>query len=250
GPNPARDAALATLQAANVDVIALQELNPAVAAAVHARLSDRFPYQLLDPQHGVTGMGGISRYPLHTTGQQIPGAWLGSPQVVCLDYHGTPVTLVNVHCVSVEFDGWNARAKVEWSIGERERQATALAEFAAAQPGPLIALGGFNTAEQSTAYQCITRRLHDAWRAAGHGLGHTFPGADSPGSARPVIAGVKAPLWLIRIDYIFYSSHWRPLAAWLGPGTGSSDHRPVVAHLALTEQARQQAGGALDAASA
>lgn len=237
GHNLDSEAPIAAMCGADVDVIALQELNPAVATAVRTKLMDRFPYQVLDPQHGVTGLGVMSRYPLWAISQQFPGAWLGSPQVVRLDYHGTPVTLVNVHCASVEFDGWKSRAKVEWSVQERERQATMLANFAATQPGPLIALGDFNTTEQSTAYKLITKILHDAWRAAGFGLGHTFPGGASPSNARPLIAGIAVPMWLIRIDYIFYSSHWQPLAAWLGRGSGSSDHRPVVAQLALPEKA-------------
>jgi endonuclease/exonuclease/phosphatase (EEP) superfamily protein YafD len=37
----------------------------------------------------------------------------------------------------------------------------------------------------------------------------------------------------VRIDYVFYSSHWRAAAARLGPWDGGSDHRPVVAELAL-----------------
>src|SRR4029453_9634827 len=102
--------------------------------------------------------------------------------------------------------------------------ATALGDFVATQSNPLIALGDFNTSEQSTAYKIMTKRLHDAWRVVGYGLGHTFPGGSSPGSARPVIAGVAVPMWLIRIDYIFCSSHWRPLAAWLGQVDGNSDH--------------------------
>ncbi|MCP4105920.1 MAG: hypothetical protein GY749_10350 [Desulfobacteraceae bacterium] len=72
-----------------------------------------------------------------------------------------------------------------------------------------------------------------SWHNAGTGFGHTFPGAASDGSARPVIVGIPAPKWLVRIDYIFHSEHWQTIAARTGPWDGCSDHRPVMATLAL-----------------
>jgi endonuclease/exonuclease/phosphatase (EEP) superfamily protein YafD len=38
---------------------------------------------------------------------------------------------------------------------------------------------------------------------------------------------------MARIDYIFYSPDLQATAAWLGPWDGRSDHRPVIARLAL-----------------
>ncbi|MBA3533901.1 MAG: endonuclease/exonuclease/phosphatase, partial [Ardenticatenales bacterium] len=73
----------------------------------------------------------------------------------------------------------------------------------------------------------------DGWQEGGWGLGHTFPGADSPGSSRPKVAGLSVPKWLVRIDYIFHSSHWQTLSAEIGPWDQVSDHRPVMATLRL-----------------
>jgi endonuclease/exonuclease/phosphatase (EEP) superfamily protein YafD len=40
-------------------------------------------------------------------------------------------------------------------------------------------------------------------------------------------------MWLVRIDYIFHSPHWITLDARLAKFDGVSDHRGVVAVLAL-----------------
>lgn len=97
----------------------------------------------------------------------------------------------------------------------------------------MIITTDFNVGDQNTPYGIVTRELGDAWRAAGWGLGHTFPGALSPGSSRPVIHGIAVPKWLLRIDYVFYSRDWHVCWARIGPWDAVSDHRPVLAHLVL-----------------
>ncbi len=210
--------------------VLLQELTPSVAAAIRRELAGEFPYQIVDPGVGAEGLGVIARYPLRPTGQRLPGTWVGTPQVLELDVSGTTVTLVNFHASSTVLAG---PALLEGQVRERERQAQTIVAFVAAHPGPLIAAGDLNATDQSTAYAWITRVLRDAWREAGWGLGHTFPGAASPGSSRPTLAGILVPMWLVRIDYVFHSPHWQAVWARLGPWDGRSDHRPVVAQLIL-----------------
>jgi len=62
GGNERTDRVLAAIRAAQPDIIALQELNPSIAAALERDLKNDYPYQFLDPQWGVTGMGIISRF--------------------------------------------------------------------------------------------------------------------------------------------------------------------------------------------
>ena len=126
--------------------------------------------------------------------------------------------------------------KITALAGERERQAQALADFAATHPEPLIALGDFNATPASVAHTTMSRVLADSWIEAGWGPGHTFPGAASPGSSRPRIAGILVPQWLLRIDYVFHSHQWQTLGAWIGPWDAVSDHRSVVVRLAITVQ--------------
>jgi endonuclease/exonuclease/phosphatase (EEP) superfamily protein YafD len=215
---------LAALRASNADVIALQELNPAVAAALQTELRAEYPYQVLDPREGWSGGGVISRYPLQPTGETLGAAWLGTPQILALDVEGLSVTLVRFHAHS----GLGR-------VAQREAAARAIAEYAAAHPGPLIVAGDLNATGLSTAHALITRALGDAWETAGWGLGHTFPGAASPGSSRPRVLGLLVPKWLIRIDYVFYSDALVPLSARIGPWDGVSDHRPVLVEFGFVE---------------
>jgi endonuclease/exonuclease/phosphatase family metal-dependent hydrolase len=115
----------------------------------------------------------------------------------------------------------------------RERQAQGLSALSTTTPTPVLALGDLNAGDLSRAHAIITDQLTDAWRAAGWGFGHTYPGATLDGNPRPRFYGIPVPRWLIRIDYVFCSPEWQILYAGLGPWDGHADHRPVVATLAL-----------------
>jgi endonuclease/exonuclease/phosphatase (EEP) superfamily protein YafD len=174
-------------------------------------------------------MGVISRYPLRPSDAQPLEGWHRPVQALELDLHGTPMLLMNIHAASPVFPG------MELSVREREREASTIADFASAHPQPLIVLGDFNAGDLSTAYGIVTGTLVDTWREIGWGLGHTFPGADSPDACWSTMLGIPVPMWLVRIDYIFHSRQWRAVSAEIGPWDGSSDHRPVVAQLVLDE---------------
>jgi endonuclease/exonuclease/phosphatase (EEP) superfamily protein YafD len=233
---------LAAIQAADADVVALQEINAATAQVIRRNLAHVYPYQVIATAEDTSGMGVISRYPLHATGNTLSGSWIGPPQILTLEVAGHMVTLLNVHARSTSL-GYGGTLRIhpqhiEASIREREQQIQMLAAFAAARQEPLIMVGDFNTGDQSRAYASLAAVLKDAWREAGHGFGHTFPGAATPGSSRPIIAGMRIPRWLIRIDYIFYSEHWRAASASPGPWDGTSDHRPVMARLQFLPDAQ------------
>lgn len=100
-------------------------------------------------------------------------------------------------------------------------------ELAAALSDPTIVVGDCNMSDLSTAYRQMRTTFNDAHRAAGWGLGHT--------RYRPTFYGLLPPrrgFRMLRLDYIFYSPHFAALEAHVGPH-GNSDHRPMVARLAL-----------------
>ena len=86
--------------------------------------------------------------------------------------------------------------------------------------GPLVVLGDFNLTDQQSLYPALTRRLRDAHRDSGWGLGFTFTRFPSIG----------LPMW--RIDYVFHSTHLVAVRTTVG-NYGGSDHRPVIADLAF-----------------
>ena len=230
GFNAHPEAIVAAIRTSTADVVTLQELNPPAAEVIQRDLAREYPYQALDPQFSVTGMGVISRYPLKPFSDTLPGEWVGTPQVLMLNWNGIEITLLHPHPFATNLSSIRT---MEWTIRERERQARAMVDFVQTHPGPLVAPIDLNAGDQSVAYSIVTGVLVDSWREAGWGLGHTFPGSDSPGSSRPRLAGVPVPMWLARIDHIFHSRHWQAASAWLGPWDGVSDHRPAVARLML-----------------
>ena len=218
----------------NVDVVFLQEVNPALAKVIEQELIDLYPYQYLDPQDDVTGMGVISKLPIRPTGETLPLNWVGTPQILSLEWNGQDVTLINFHMWAI---GLAPPKIIALNYRAREAQALYLADFAriASYEGPVIAAGDANVTHLSDAYKMITDVLSDSWWKAGFGFGHTAPGSDMSGRSRPHIYGVPVPRWLARIDYIFHSSHWETIEADLAHFDGVSDHRGVVVRLALQQ---------------
>jgi endonuclease/exonuclease/phosphatase (EEP) superfamily protein YafD len=90
--------AVASIRASGADVIALQELNPAVAAAIERELINEYPYQFLSPADGVVGMGVITKVPASLQEHRLAhAAWVGGPQLVSLEHDGERVLVLNVH---------------------------------------------------------------------------------------------------------------------------------------------------------
>jgi endonuclease/exonuclease/phosphatase (EEP) superfamily protein YafD len=240
---------ITSIRTSTADVVAIQELTPLAADAIERELKAAYPYQVLDRQNGISGMGTISRYPLYDAGETVPGEWSNAPQILVLDWNGTPVTVMNLHAISPNF----LPSKMAETIRERERQAQTIATIAKRNSTPFVALGDFNAGDQSTAYGIVTQELTDSWREAGWGLGHTFPGIivdslpraihdglsvagwETPTPANPN-TGITVPLWLVRLDYIFHSHHWQAANVQIGQWDGMSDHRPVIAKLFLMQR--------------
>jgi endonuclease/exonuclease/phosphatase (EEP) superfamily protein YafD len=230
-PNPYPERIVAAIRDSGADVVGLQELSLEGAEAIERELATMYPYQLLDPQPTVRGMGIISRYPLRAL--PVPdGWWVGLPQVAVVDFEGTEVTLLNFHAIPPTASlGRPRNTGLTHVVREREAQARSILALATARPGPFIALGDLNATPRNAVHRILTADLVDAWEQAGRGFGHTWPGA--PGDDQVVFAGIPAPAWLVRIDYVFHSRHWATAAARTGLSNNGSDHRPVIAALVL-----------------
>jgi endonuclease/exonuclease/phosphatase (EEP) superfamily protein YafD len=139
-----------------------------------------------------------------------------------LEVQGCPVTLYVVHfrtAIHPEtlFHHRGPLASyLERTVAVRQVQARTVARYAAAQPGPVLIAGDFNSPPGSRCLRRLGPRFTDSFARGGWGLGYTYP----------------AHLPLLRIDYIFASPEFavRHSAAL---ATGASDHRAVVADLIL-----------------
>ncbi len=223
GPNRSQPAQLVSaIRAAGADVVAVQELFPAARNALQDGLADRYPYTILPPAPGSTGL--LSRRPISQLEWFRPAGFGRTALRATLDVDGTGWTVFVVHPLPPHLSRCGTcRLRFRVDDGERERQVEDIAGRAAAVTGPVLIVGDFNMSEQSHAYDTISSRFGDAFREAGWGLGLTFPNGLQVGR-------LWVPMPFVRIDYIFHSAGLRATGSYVGC-RGSSDHCYVVARL-------------------
>lgn len=215
GTDPAR--VVDVLAALDADVIGIQELGHDQATEIEARLAAEYPYRALRPGVSVEGVGLLSRYPILDAApyRPFPGS-MGHLRAV-LELPGGPVVVYVAHPPPPSLSrSWG------YDDGPRDAEIADLVARVQAESAPVIVACDCNMSDQSDAYRRVDRVLADAFREAGWGLGLTH--------------GLRAltPFRrLVRIDYVWHDAHFRALEAAVHPDSGTSDHFPVVAELAI-----------------
>jgi vancomycin resistance protein VanJ len=218
----APDVLVAALRSSEADIVALQELTDEQAVAIERDLCDLYPYQVLYG-YGIPGKGLLSRYPIleeelfYLQAQRLPHL----RTTLTIDGAGPglqtmPITVIVAHPPppSISRGGYHFHPHAAAEIASLAQMATA--------NGPCILMGDFNLSDQNDNYALLSDAgLTDAFRAVGWGFGATWPARSRIGLLRV----------LVRVDYIWYSAHFRAIRAWVGPDAGS-DHLPVLAQLA------------------
>lgn len=210
-PKPDPTALGHELAGLDADVLLLQELGPEHLTLIKATGAfDPFPYSYVDVRRGSFGAGIWSRYPLADSETWDPA---GIPLVrATIDVDGTPVQVFNVHCKAPTRHRWVPVWKGEMA---------AIGAEAEARPGPVIVAGDFNATYGHEPFRrLLATGLRDAHVEVGRGLARTWP------ANRPLLPP------LFRLDHVLVSAELAVLAVREGRG-GRSDHRPVVADLAL-----------------
>jgi vancomycin resistance protein VanJ len=219
--NEDADALVASIEAHAPDFFGLRELAGPMAEALESHLAGRYPYHRVEP-----GCGFWSRYPIlayeafHLVEGE--GAWA---QQFVLDIDGQEVTVLSVHprsppVYSLPLSDLPAAMPTAFPNQDRDADLGGLLARLEGIEGPLIVIGDFNATDQQSLYAPLARRLRDAYRESGWGMGFTYSRWPDVGLA----------LW--RIDYVFYTPELVALSARVGDYAGS-DHRPVIARLAF-----------------
>lgn len=223
------DRVAAAIEREAPDIVALQELRPAMAEALSARLADRYPYRLLQPEQGFRGSGVLSRYPIREEKAPVLAGGVRVSQHLVLDVAGQPLELFNVHLHIPEPPPAEERSVLEEiapgpaSLTRQDLELNTLMDQIGQLSGPLIVVGDFNLTDQSPGYAQLTTLLRDAYREAGWGFGLTFPNARR-------VQGFYIPFPLLQLDYVFHSPDLQASRAWVGRD-GGSDHRYLVVEL-------------------
>ena len=224
--------AIARIVAAqSADIVALQEVEPALAELLRVRFADTYPYLALEPRRGPFGMAILSRLPLddHQIVVERPwgvGGFATSVSTVC-----GPVRLLAMHTVPTipGISPAHNRVEVFRTVRERREEIQDALAYLGRHPGPTLLVGDFNLTDQHETYRLITQGYRDSFREVGWGFGFTFP------ARRGQLPLVHRPYsWpFLRIDYVFHSPDLRAQAARVGSENVGSDHRPLVADIVL-----------------
>lgn len=203
------------------DFFGLRELESPLVEALKSRFAERYPYHRVEPNSGFW-----SRYPIlsYEAFHLVEGEGTWAQQFV-LDVDGREVNVLSVHPRSPPVYGRPlsevlAVLPSEFPNRDRDADLGGLLLRLEEIDGPLVVIGDFNATDQQSFYAPLARRLRDAHRESGWGMGFTF-------SRRP---DVGLALW--RIDHVFYTPDLVALSTRVG-NYGGSDHRPVIARLAF-----------------
>jgi endonuclease/exonuclease/phosphatase (EEP) superfamily protein YafD len=218
GNNENVAAVLANIRATDADMVALQEVNHTMAAAFEAELIEEYPYQALHPQRiTVQGMAFLSRYPIEAD-EYWQFDWLPSPlahQRIQLQLSASQsIVVYNAHPTHPGMNG--SYFNPSW----RSQELAEVYALTQAETLPVIWLGDFNMPHLSDDYALITQTFEDSYRSVGWGMGWTFP-------------MFPQPIAFLRLDYVFISHEFEPIASSVLPSSGGSDHLPVTATVAL-----------------
>jgi vancomycin resistance protein VanJ len=220
------DEVVRAVLATSPDVVCLVEATERVQVAVNDQIGDRYPYKATSDEIVI-----LSRLPLIAQQRELlpVGAHDSLRVSVELDRHLIDLTVVHLLRMD-EYRGLQSGPR-SWlstirgfSTDDRDDAVGRLIAQARAEPGAKMIAGDFNMTPTSQAHAALRRVLRDAFAESGWGLGHTYP------TTLPI--GLRLSLPMIRIDYIWYSDQLIATSAWVGPDSGS-DHRPIVADLAL-----------------
>jgi endonuclease/exonuclease/phosphatase (EEP) superfamily protein YafD len=208
---------LREIEASGADILVLLEYTSGWHEACAAELAARYPHVLADPAESAFGAAVYSRFPFvgsSTTDAGVGMGELSAPRITA-SIRGRNVTIIGVHL----YPPYLSRLRFMRS------QFQALLQDIDEVSGPLILAGDFNFTYGTAMYESILDRgLHNVYENAGCGPEGTWPNR-----------GMLSYFPMIRIDHIFASGDFTPVACRHGIGAGS-DHRPVTATLQWANQ--------------
>lgn len=227
------DPMVAVLDAADADVVALQEVSQVAYDRFEAEFADRYPYRVAGLSGGRwANLAIFSRHQI-VTHTVWPVSEMRLIRAV-LDVSGAPITVFNAHPTSP--------GSTNYDFDPRSRQIAFLLEQTRLETNPVILMGDFNTEEWSDDYAALTAEYTDTFRTLHpNRLGATYPDYSQPQAQ----VYARLPRWtppVLRIDYIFHDATFETVEARVWPDSGGSDHRPLLAVVRLDPMVSNASG--------
>ncbi len=199
------------LAATDADVVVLQEAPREHAAALRQALQSRYPFTV-----GDTGIVMLSKYPILAEGRiDRPGypPWISLLlRWAKLDVNGTTIELAGVHLTRPFYPEL------------QQQDIASLISFATSRSLPLVMAGDFNMSPWA-------EKLQRFERSSGLARYNSFD------LTWPMERGDVPLLPFVAIDNVFTSPSFAKISVTGGPRLGS-DHRPIIADLALAKPAK------------
>lgn len=209
------DGIAGVIHAYTPDLVALQEVQPGMMAALQKRLTNNYPYALMGTRHDYGTTAVFSRYPL--IDQEIIELGDDRPAtLVTIEKGDMLITFTAVHLRAYGLR-WVPLGQMPEAIAERtyqqNQQAKTLLDALSGRHGTIIIGCDCNSQETSSSYRILQEKLLNA--AWGH--------------ARTPPPGTQPDTRLTHIDYILYRGHLKASGAFVIKNTGGSDHHPLLA---------------------
>ena len=201
------------------DLVALQEVQPEMMAALQEQLATAYPYSRLGSanQYGTTAV--FSRHPILDS--YVLDLKADRPAVVVkTEIDNRPVTMISVHLLAYSL-WWVGLPEIPALVVERtdnqNRQAEILVEEIQKQEGIVILGCDCNSKETSRSYRLLADTMINTSRE----VGWIFNAGG--------LENGKRDRNLQHIDYLFYRGAISPLSLDVVQDKGGSDHRPIIA---------------------
>ncbi len=203
------------IRAAAPDVLLLQEYTEHWHAAMKEGIGAEYPFVAAVRREDSFGIAIYSRRPfLQPVETDLPLGSADEPQIrAVIAIAETPVAFYNVHPLPPRNLSYFTEGRL---------QIADLAELVGAEQLPLVLSGDFNFTENSPQFDLLASLgLVETHELAGWGRGATWP-----------VHAIFRWLPGLRLDRIFVSGGLTAIESRTGTGRGS-DHRPVIARIAL-----------------
>ena len=216
------------LEQSGADIIGLQEVSPQTAEAIETNLTSTYPHQAVFGL-GIPGKALLSKYPI--IDRQFLSSNPERPDLLAtLDIDGVQTTVIVAHPPPPKLTASGVK-----SGPEGNEQFASLIQAISRTNGPVLLMADLNITQHHDLYEQLESiGLVDAYAETGSGLGYTYPARMSALDDVSQTLADAPMVPLLRIDYIWGSSHWYPLDANVGEDAGS-DHLPVVVRMALSD---------------
>jgi endonuclease/exonuclease/phosphatase (EEP) superfamily protein YafD len=237
GPRNVSDGWYEEITRLKPDIITLQELNPTVANELERRFAATYPCRDLQPHHGVTGMGILSRFPCSKRPPITIENGIGSPQFVDVT---TPdrktIGVINMHTmpphmgVRATSNDTDVQMYSNTTIAREQYVQSLITHSRFVHTDAVILAGDLNATTRNRVYRRIRAMgLYDAFAVAPPLRHGTWPAPE-----------LFFPSWIVRIDFIFHCAGLAALQAETLPAGYGSDHRGIFTRLAFTQSGTTQ----------